>query len=187
MGAASGDDGAAGPAENPFWAFSWAVYHRTGVAEACLGLQERADLDVNVLLFCTWAGRQGHTLTPAQIESLRAQTVSWQDAVIVPLRGVRSWLKRHGDGADAAALREAVKAAEFDAERVEQDKLYRTLPLSEGAPEVGAMVANVLRYFRSLGRTPGPEDTADLVTVLLAGLPRSMRALDLMRRVEDGG
>lgn len=185
MGAASGDDGTAGDVDNPFWAFSWDVYHKAGVAEACLGLQAREGLDVNLLLFCAWAGRHGHTLTTDQIESLRAETASWQDAVIVPLRCVRTWLKGHVDGDDAAALREAVKTAELDAERLEQDRLYRALPLSEEEPDAGAMVANALAYFTVLGRTPGPEDTADLVRILLAGLPRNVRALDLVRRVED--
>ncbi len=187
MGAASGDDGAAGRADNPFWRFSWQVYHRAGVAEACLALQAREGLDVNLLLFCTWAGRCGHTLSAAQIESLCAQTSAWQDAVILPLRGVRTWLKTQGEADGAAALREAVKAAELDAERVEQERLYRAVPLTEGAADIGAMVANVLIYFGLRGRTPAPEDTADLVTILLAGLPHSMRALDLVRRVEDGG
>ena len=173
---------------NPFGAFSWEIYHQAGVAETCLALQAREGLDVNLLLFCVWAGRCGHTLSTAQIESLEAQTTPWQDAVVVPLRSVRTWLKHNvagTDGAAASALREAVKAAELDAERLEQENLYRALPLSEGTADMEAMVSNVLSYFAVRGRTPGPEDTADLVRVLLAGLPHNVRALDLVRRFED--
>ena len=47
------------PEETPFWQFSGAVYAHPGVAEACLDLQDRHGLDVNLLLFCAWAGVQG--------------------------------------------------------------------------------------------------------------------------------
>ena len=45
-----------------FWAFSLDVYGRPGVAPACLALQDRHGLDVNLLLFCCWAASQGVTL-----------------------------------------------------------------------------------------------------------------------------
>ena len=45
-----------------FWAFSLEVYGRPGVAPACLALQDRHGLDVNLLLFCCWAASQGVTL-----------------------------------------------------------------------------------------------------------------------------
>ncbi|HEY9550471.1 MAG TPA: TIGR02444 family protein, partial [Kiloniellaceae bacterium] len=50
------------PEETPFWQFSGAVYARRGVAEACLALQQRHGLDVNLLLFCAWAGSNGRRL-----------------------------------------------------------------------------------------------------------------------------
>ena len=43
----------------PFWSFSTEFYGRTGVAPACLVLQDRFGCDVNLLLFALWAARRG--------------------------------------------------------------------------------------------------------------------------------
>jgi uncharacterized protein (TIGR02444 family) len=176
---------------NPFWDYSWAVYHECGVARACLDLQAREGLNVNILLFCCWAGRHGHSLTAAQLHLLRDAVAAWQREVVGPLRAVRRWLKTPEglpdppDPSDSEVLREAIKENELTAERLEQDILHRTLPLSQGSPDIEAMVGNLHGYFNIIGRTPGPEDTADLVAVMLAGLPRSVRALDLVQRLEE--
>ena len=181
------DGGAAAASDNPLWGFACAVYAARGVADACLALQDREGLDVNLLLFCCWAGRHGHTLTTAQLESLDAAIRPWQREVTQALRRARTWLKTEGDGsAEVTELRAAIKHAELDAERLAQAKLWWTLPLAPGEPDIGAMVANIQAYFGLLGRTPGPLDTADLVTVVLASLPQAVRALDLVRRFEDG-
>ena len=42
-----------------FWDFSVTLYGRPGVAPACLELQERRGLDVNVLMFCLWLAQSG--------------------------------------------------------------------------------------------------------------------------------
>jgi uncharacterized protein (TIGR02444 family) len=176
---------------NPFWDYSWAVYHERGVARACLDLQAREGLNVNILLFCCWAGRHGHSLSATQLNLLCDAVSAWEREVVKPLRAARRWLKAPEgladppDSSESEALRESIKDNELTAERLEQDILYRTLPLSEGRPDIEAMVANLHGYFNVIGRTPGPEDTADLVAVMLAGLPRSVRALDLLQRLEE--
>jgi len=40
------------PGRNPFWDFSLAVWGREAVKPACLALQARHGIDVNILLFC---------------------------------------------------------------------------------------------------------------------------------------
>ena len=46
-----------------FWRFSLALYARPGVAEALIALQDRAGLDVNLILFGLWVGtRHGRDL-----------------------------------------------------------------------------------------------------------------------------
>ena len=39
-----------------FWDFSLEIYAKPGVAQACLALQDECGADVNLLLFCCWAG-----------------------------------------------------------------------------------------------------------------------------------
>lgn len=140
----------AGPAgnplwENPFWDFSLATYARPGVAEACLALQDRLGLDVNLLLFCLWAGRCGRRLEAAELRRLRAAAQPWHEAVVLPLRGVRRRLKGSGEPAHEA-LRQRVKRDELEAERLEQDLLQAALPLAPGAPDPAAARANLLAF-----------------------------------------
>ena len=60
--------GEAAEAAASFWAFSLEFYARPGVAEACLALQDRHGLDVNILLLCCWLGWSGRgRLSPADL------------------------------------------------------------------------------------------------------------------------
>ena len=176
---------------NPFRVFSRALRDDRDAAAACRALQAREGLDVNLLLFCAWSGRHGHALTTGQIGRLRAASMPWQTGVTARLSGARACMAGQ-DGApvsaddDPESLAAAIGWAEDEADRIEQNMLYRLLPLASGDPDVGAMVNNIHGYFGLMGRTPGPEDTADLVAIVLAALPSDVRALDLVRRFEEG-
>lgn len=130
------------------------------MAEACLTLQERLGLDVNLLLFCLWAGRCGHRLEPGELSALQAAATPWHEAVVRPLRGVRRALKGSGDP-EREALRQRIKADELEAERLEQDLLHARLPLAPQAADRAAARANLLAY---LGET-APELEALLGTL----------------------
>ncbi len=74
-------------AKHPFWDFSLALYGREGVARACVALQDRRGLDVNILLFCCWAGSRGRRLDPADLKGLDAAVRPWREAVVRPCAG----------------------------------------------------------------------------------------------------
>ncbi|MEE8535925.1 MAG: TIGR02444 family protein, partial [Kiloniellales bacterium] len=123
---------------NPFWDFSLAVYGRAGVGEACVALQDRHGLDVNLLLLCCWAATRGRGLDATGLSRLVAAVAGWQREVVRPLRGVRRWLKTQSADAagPAGALRAAVKAQELEAERVEQFLLFEAMGTA-GAGKAG--------------------------------------------------
>ena len=81
----SSKDVSVAPDRTPFWQFSGGVYARRGVAEACLALQERHRLDVNLLLFCAWAGCNGRRLDGGDLGLLRSVARPWHDQVVAPL------------------------------------------------------------------------------------------------------
>ena len=175
---------------NPFWCFSLDVYERRGVAEACLSLQDREGLDVNILLFCCWAGYRGQVLSRAQIRHLAVNTENWQANVVKRLRASRTWMKHAPvespfmSSADVEALRQRVKDVELAAERLQQEMLHELMPIGAGETSIDALVTNFHNYFAVLERTPGPEDTADLVAIVLAAVPRYLAPLDVLRRFE---
>ena len=79
---------------HPFWDFALDVYRQPGVSEACLQLQERDHVDVNLLLFACWVGASGGgRLNRDEVERCRDAVGPWHDAVVRPLRGVRRTLK----------------------------------------------------------------------------------------------
>lgn len=161
------------PDNTPFWQFSGAVYGRRGVAEACLSLQERHRLDVNLLLFCAWAGSNGRRLDGGDIGLLRSTARPWHDQVVTPLRQVRRWLKQQTAVPDdvGEAFREEVKALELQAEMLEQLMLYQELEIKagEGTPE--DIAANLLLYLTRFKPRPTADDIADLCAILCGTCP----------------
>jgi len=176
-----GADGAA------FWQFSLTVYVRPGVAEACIGLQDRKGLDVNLLLFCCWAGSRGRSLSAAEIEMLCSAVGAWHREVVRPLRSVRRWLKGREDlaAAEAGALRADIKAKELEAERIEQRLLAEALPFDAATPDPVAAADNLLAYLGALESRPDEMDKGDLATLLAAALP-SLTPQEAARLLDGG-
>ncbi len=122
-----------------FWEFSLRVYAAPGVPEECLALQERYQLDVNLLLFAAYAGSTlGRSLSRDDLAAILAETQAWHVAIVRPLRAVRTQMKKWSeDQSDdlapiAANLRLAVKRAELEAERYEHERLGRWLQTVQG-------------------------------------------------------
>ncbi|MGE3296283.1 MAG: TIGR02444 family protein [Porticoccaceae bacterium] len=141
MGGALADD---------FWAFSLALYSRPRVAECCLRLQDDAGANVNLLLFCCWAGRRGMALDAQELAAAAATIEDWQLRVLRPLRA-----RRRTPGI-AAAEKQRLLAEELIAERHEQALLVQWLEDCGSAPGStpdGDACAreNLTRYCATLG------------------------------------
>jgi uncharacterized protein (TIGR02444 family) len=98
------------------------------VPAACVLLQDRFDLDVNVLLLGAYIGVQGKILGAEDVGAARAVVDAWHNEVVRPLRAVRRRLKSGpapAPDARTAALRRHVAGSELDAELMELDELGR--------------------------------------------------------------
>ncbi len=138
------------------WRFSLAFYERPGVAEALVAMQDHQGCDVNLMLFCLWHGVSGRSrLTNEQLLIADQIARPMRTEIVEPLRALRRKLRSDAD-ADVQRLREGVKALEFAAERVIQDRLARLArpPGSDTDPDrcVTAAHANLAFYL-------GPEKT----------------------------
>ena len=80
-------------AGSPFWRFSLRFYRMSGVAEACITLQERSGVDVNLLLYLLWQASQCHVFAADDVAALEGQIAPWRAATVIPLRTVRRALK----------------------------------------------------------------------------------------------
>lgn len=143
---------------NPFWDFSLAIYASPEVQTACLELQDRSGVDVNVLLYVLWQASLGRQLGPAGAKVVLAAVETWRVEVVVPLRTARRNLKQPAaaiDARGAEALRVLVKRAELEAERLQQAALFAltppfTKPADNAVRSVGA--ANASAYGEAIGR-----------------------------------
>ena len=137
--------------DHAFWQYSLDRYGRKGVPEICLSLQDERGADVNLVLFALWLAQEGRSLGPEDAEECMAAVRDWHGSVVVPMRGVRRWLKDR-DVEDTLArdrLRDAVKTWEIEAERMEQDMLFRLTrdgslaPDRDARPVAARMAANL--------------------------------------------
>lgn len=164
-----------------FWPFANRLYARPGVADACLWLQERHDLDVMLLLLCLWTGYQRGPLHPDQLRMLIAAGDPWRREVVKPLRSARQWLKHHqamaDDAADETALRRAILDNELAAERLQGELFEALLRGWEGeslpaTPGAVAAESNIRLYLALLSLTLDSAGEQRL-QVILGAFPKS--------------
>lgn len=117
--------------ESPFWDYSLSLYGYPTVEDACLSLQRRHGLDVNLLLFACWLADQGIELDHRILAQARDAVSAWQAEVVRPLRAVRRRLAIRLDHAKPESLhqrwpdhvmklRRDVMALELDGEHLTQ-------------------------------------------------------------------
>ena len=159
--------------QSPFWRFSLRIY--PSVADACLELQDRFGVDVNVLLFLLWAADHGRKVGPEEVRRILSAVAGWNGSVVAPLRSVRRFLRAPPpllDADEAESLRQRIKQVELEAERLQQEGLYRFVSLKDlGEPDPSpeaAAKANVEAYAAELGAVFAPA----LIEGLLAGFRR---------------
>lgn len=157
--------------DTPFWDFSLRFYGLPGVAPACLRCQDEAGADVNLVLFLLWRAASGVRLAEAEIASAEALVRPWRDQVVRPMRAVRRALKT-APFDDSGGLRAQVKAAELDAERLQQAALSRHALRTGHRPAppadpCAAARANLAAYAAVTGR-PLAEDAVNILLAAFA-------------------
>jgi uncharacterized protein (TIGR02444 family) len=125
------------------WDFALAFYGQDGVQGDCLTAQDRFGLDINALIFSLYRTRAGAGFDAHQVVSL-CETMT--RTIVGPIRAARTALKSPPASVDASAahaLREKVKSAELDGERLTLEALKR-LPESPAAPSLEAALARIV-------------------------------------------
>lgn len=164
--------------DNPFWTYSLAAYAQDGVAAECLALQDRAGLDVNLLLLCCWHGTRGTRIDEGDMRRAIKIAEDWTGPVVAPIRAVRRHLKPLAGDPDIAALRKQAAALELAAERIQQARLFaETGALPEGSDGPGRAAAANLCLYLSLARPDADRPIQDsLLKLLRAAFPDASEA-----------
>lgn len=123
--------------DSDFWNYSVQIYQIPEVEQACLSLQNGIQADVNLLLYCCWAGDNKVMLSSENILQLVAAAHPWQ-SVIQPLRDSRCLLKNEVtilDNGIAEETRNNLKEMELNAEHMAQLAIEKALDLSSMAQD----------------------------------------------------
>jgi uncharacterized protein (TIGR02444 family) len=166
-------------AGSPFWRFSLRFYRQPQVADACIALQEQAGVDVNLLLFLLWHAIHKRALSTPEISELEARVAPWRDTTVVPLRTMRRALKSPPalvGGATAELFRTKIKAAELEAERLQQEAMHDLAVPSLLGKDVASLEvaarANMAAY-AALRGAPFPSSPSETLLAALGSLERN--------------
>ncbi len=161
----------------PFWDFSLCFYRKDGVEPLCLELQNNQGCDVNLLLFCFWGGLTYGVIPKEMIGKAVDYSNHWRADVVQPLRDVRLRMKENhwmSVSEHHQALRDHVKSAELEAERLQQitlELLIAKLPAQQTDSEtvLDFIMENLDRYFQKAGINidgPACEKLAAMLSIL---------------------
>lgn len=119
------------------WDWAVAAYGAPGVGEACLALQDHNGQNVPLLLWAAWVAATGRKPDAETLEAACDTARAWDGVVVAPLRAVRRILKAPVpdiDDGPREAVRNRVKALEFEAERHLLEALEALAPPPAGPP-----------------------------------------------------
>jgi len=167
------------PARNkaaPEWRFAVTLYGRSGVAPACLALQDKWQVDVSLMIAMLYAGLvAARPIDAAAVAAADAAVAGWRTSVVQPLRRTRQEMKgmpalaRHAAARD---LREQIKAAELKAEQIELMELARWIadrPASgDSRINAASIAAAVVSYFAGTDSATTDPETAGHIAGIAA-------------------
>jgi uncharacterized protein (TIGR02444 family) len=143
--------------DNELWRFVCSFYAGKGVSPACLILQDKLGVDVDILLFAIFAQvKRGILLDANDLRVVDDLVHDWRSEIVQVLRRARTRLKAGPAPAPSSvteALRNRIKAAELEAEQIElavlADWLDRQPPRPANVVDAKAVPLMVARYFRA--------------------------------------
>lgn len=165
-----------------FKQFALELYGSDGVAAACLHLQARHGLDINVMLFAAYVGagcRQA--LTNSDIAAARRRVDAWHNEVVRVLRSVRQRLKTGlfpAPNDETEQLRRKIQQIEIEAELIELDQLGALTPLLEAEHASGSAAECATAAMETIARaysdtTLDDEDHRAINTIAAAAARQS--------------
>jgi uncharacterized protein (TIGR02444 family) len=162
--------------------FALTIYGTADVSDACLLLQSRFDIDVNLLLFAAYVGAvRTKTLFPESFDIVRARTDPWHRDVVRPLRTVRQRLRAGPAPAPnpvTAVLRHEIKEIELQAELIELGELGELADLLDAPTAPGGAAERATAAMETVLRADfdgqlSSEDRAAIATIAAAAARNS--------------
>ena len=158
--------------EDQLWGFTCELYQQPQVKSALSSLQRYAGLNVNILLFCGWAGVSGvQPLQASQLQHLMQDSSIWHDQVVLRLRRLcQAARKSHRKSALYDEVCEQLRLAE----RMEQGMFmvhmpwFKRVPLGTCEQQLQRVCHNMLAYVEIIKLSLTVRQRSDLLQVVQA-------------------
>lgn len=159
------------PTAADLWQFSLTTYARAGVANHCLYLQDQWAANINIILWLLWLEQRGTQVDATLIHKAETIIAAWHEALIKPLRQLRRQFTQQFamDDELIGATYQQLKAAELQAEQVEQKLLAGVSDKTEISESALLPGKNLAIYLNGLGVLPATQQT--LLDLLQAQCP----------------
>jgi len=172
--------------DSELWRYSTQVYQITDVEDSCLQLQNQFDADVNILLYCCWAGDKTHTLNNEEISALQTVSNPWQN-ILKPLRDARQMMKQHVIPIPADQRQQTVtnmSELEINAEHMAQLALedcidITTKTASTELSNAECCAQNLFTYLQLLTTVNAINDITEYVSTLLNAIYQDDEAVQM--------
>ncbi|MDF1693236.1 MAG: TIGR02444 family protein [Zhongshania sp.] len=154
------------------WDYALAVYSQPAIQAQCLHLQDRYELDVNLLLAAGYWACAQRCWSNAQVDELVAESAELRENYVLPLRALRT----NATGPKRKALYQALKTAELAAERLQIDAiahLLSVMPSSAQPDDANEYELNLQAYARvytGRERVSLTTDLAELAAAMAAAV-----------------
>lgn len=162
-----------------FWEFSLDLYSSTEISTACLDLQNKYGIDVNLLLLCCWSGACVGELSEESLSQALNYSKQWREQVVSPLRQTRRWMKSNmpidqSQQIGFHEVRDEIKAVELRAEKHQQSVLEQIVMSQSnsgagGSPE-NAIRGNVFKLLKQMKVAENSQLRATLSLVINAAV-----------------
>ncbi len=172
--------------DSELWRYSTQIYQITDVENSCLQLQNQFDADVNILLYCCWAGEKKIPLSSEELSTMQATTAPWQN-ILKPLRDARQMMKQHVIPIPADQRQQTVNnmsELELNAEHMEQLALEACVDITAKTPSAElssteCCAQNLFTYLQMLNAVNAISDITEQVTALLNGIYQDDEAVQM--------
>ncbi|NCO47673.1 MAG: TIGR02444 family protein [Sphingomonadales bacterium] len=155
------------------WRFSLAVYLQPQVPPACLALQDRHEVDVNLLLYAGWRAWGGDALSREGCRTALERSEVWRRELVLPLRTIRrqaGTLARNDP--TFAHVYASLKACELQLERQQQAMLADGSDQDSGT---SADIITALEIFAATFDILGEPEVRPALTTIAAAMEAVVR------------
>jgi len=176
------------------WCYSTQVYTIVEVEKSCLQLQNEFEADVNILLYCCWAGEKKCLLNNEELSAIQTVTTPWQ-RILKPLRDARQMMKQHVVPIPADQRQQTVtnmSELELNAEHMEQLALESCIDFTAKTPSseqssADCCAQNLFVYLQLLDAVNSTNDITEWVTTLLNGIYQDDETVQMALMVAAAG